>query len=264
VVKYTLVKTAADESGDRELAREARWLRELAPVRELQGQVPRLLEEGLDRSGRRYLVMSVAQASGETRVLTPGHERFLARLGKTRFLSTDFEVARASERLRRSLGRLEGRVSGQTLATLRDAYHECETGLLYWTGPYVVSQGEFAPWNARVLGPQIFVCDWGKARTEASPLDDVLHYLLIQPAVYVAATARLLQSAMERAQQFAVAAYPQWRWRPRVIGALTLVYLLGALMQHLLHELRLDYSDPVVKSYWKLIEKRLAWMPGSN
>ena len=69
---------------------------------------------------------------------------------------------------------------------------------------------------------------------------------------------------MRRAQEFAVQAYPEWRWRPRVIGALTLVYLLGALLHHSERDLRLDPGDPVVKSYWKLIEKRSAWMPGSN
>lgn len=242
MVNYALLKTAADDSGDRQLAREAQWLRELAPVRELAGQVPRLLEEGINAAGRRYLVMSVAQATGETRAFTPGHGRFLASLGKTRFRSTDFEVSGCSERLRGSLARLEGRVSGKTLATLHQAYHDCETALVYWTGPYVLSQGDFAPWNIRSLGSQVFVFDWGSARTEASPP----------------------QSAMKRAQDFALLAYPEWRWRPRVIGALTLVYLLGALLHHSQREQRLDYSDPVVKSYWKLIEKRSAWMPGSN
>ena len=264
MVNYTLVKTAADASGERELAREARWLRDLAAVRELEDQVPRLLEEGRDASGRRYLVMRVAQASQETRALTAGHERFLARLGKTRFRATDFEVSRCSERLRRLLGRLEGRVSGKAMATLREAYHDCETALLYWTGPYVLSQGDFAPWNVRMRGASVFVCDWGKARTEASPLDDVLNYMLIQPALYVAASARLLQAAMKRSQEFALLAYPQWRWRPRVVGALTLVYLLGALLEHSLREPRHEHGDPVVKSYWKLIEKRSAWMPGGN
>ncbi len=266
MVNYALLKTAADENGDRELAREAQWLRELAPVRSLEGQVPRLLEEGINAAGRRYLVMSVAQAAtGETRAFTPGHERFLASLGKTRFRSTDFEVSACSERLRASLAGLEGRVPGNALATLHEAYHDCETALVYWTGPYVLSQGDFAPWNIRTLGSQVFVLDWGRARTEASPLDDVLHYMLIQPALHrLASTARLLHSAMKRAQEFAVQAYPEWRWRPRVVGALTLVYLLGALLRHSERELRLDQSDPVVKSYWKLIEKRSAWMPSSN
>jgi hypothetical protein len=265
VVTYSLVKTAADELGDRELAREARWLRELADVRSLEGQVPRLLDEGTNGEGRRFIVMSVAQGTGETRAFTPGHERFLASLGKARFRSTDFEVSGCCEQLHRSLGRLEGCVSSTTLDTLRDAYHDCETALLYWTGPYVLSQGDFAPWNIRTLGSQLFVYDWGSARTEASPLDDVLHYLIVQRALHGrAVNARFLQSAMKRAHEFAVLAYPEWTWRAPVIGALTLVYLLGALLHHAVPARGLDRSDAVVKSYWNLIHKRSAWMPGND
>jgi hypothetical protein len=265
VVSYSLVKTAADELGERQLAREAQWLRELETVRSLEGQVPRLLEEGTNGEGRRYLVMSVAQGSGETRAFTPGHERFLASLGKARFRSTDFEVSGCGEQLNQSLVELAGWVSNEALATLRAAYRDCETALLYWTGPYVLSQGDFTPWNIRTLGSQLFVYDWGRARTDASPLDDVLHYVILQRALYArAVTAKFLQSAMKRAHDFAVLAYPEWSWRPRVIGALTLVYLLGALLHHSLSSCRLDRSDALVKSYWNLIQKRSAWMPSQN
>jgi hypothetical protein len=265
MVTYSLVKTAADEPGDRRLVREAQWLRELAEVRSLEGQVPRLLEEGSNAEGRRYLVLSVAQGSGETRAFTPGHERFLASLGKARFRSIDFEVSGCCEQLNHSLTELEGCVSAATLDTLRGAYHDCETALLYWTGPYVLSQGDFAPWNIRTLGSQLFVYDWGKARTEASPLDDVLHYLIVQRALHArAVTAKFLQCAMRRAHDFAVAAYPEWTWRAPVIGALTLVYLLGALLHHSVPARRVDRSDAVVSSYWNLIQKRSAWMPGSD
>ena len=264
MVNYSLVKTAADPNGDLQLAREAQWLRELADVRDLQGQVPQLLEEGTNAQGRRFLVMSVTQGTGETRAFTPGHERFLASLGKARFRSIDFEVSGCCEQLNQSLTGLEGCVPGRTLATLRGAYRDCETALLYWTGPYVLSQGDFAPWNIRTLGPQLFVHDWGKARTEANPLDDVLHYVMIQRALHGrAVTARFLQSAMRRAHDFALLAYPEWTWRPPVIGALTLVYLLGALLYHMVPARRLDRSDAVVKSYWNLIEKRSAWMPSN-
>jgi hypothetical protein len=61
VVTYSLVKTASDEAGDSQLAREAQWLRELADVRSLEGQLPRLLDEGTNDQGRRFLVASVAQ-----------------------------------------------------------------------------------------------------------------------------------------------------------------------------------------------------------
>ena len=265
MVTYSLVKTAADELGDRQLAHEAQWLRELAGEHTLEGQLPRLLEEGTNGDGRRFLVMSVAQGTGETRAFTPGHERFLASLGKARFRSTDFEVSGCCEQLHQSLARLEGSVCAATLDTLRDACHDCETALLYWTGPYVLSQGDFAPWNIRTLGSQLFVYEWGHARTEASPLDDVLHYLIVQRALNGRGmNAKFLQSAMKRAHDFALAAYPEWTWRPPVIGALTLVYLLGALLHYSIPARRVDRGDPVVKSYWNLIQKRSAWMPGKD
>jgi len=265
VVTYSLVKTASDEAGDCQLAREAQWLRELADVRSLEGQVPRLLDEGTNQEGRRFLVMSVAQGWAETRAFTAGHERFLSNLGKARFRSTDFEVSGCSEQINQSLSRLKGCVSAATLETLRAARRDCETALLYWTGPYVLSQGDFAPWNIRTLGSQLFVYEWGHARTEARPLDDVLHYLLVQRALHGrSVNARFLVSAMKRAHQFALAAYPEWTWRAQVIGALTLVYLLGALLHHSVAARGVDRSDPVAKSYWNLIQTRSAWMPGDN
>ena len=266
MVTYSLVKTAADEAGDLQLAREAVWLRELAGVSELEGQVPRLVEAGRTAHGRRYLVVTVAQGTGETRAFTPGHERFLASLGKARFRSTDFEVSGCCEQLHGALRQLDGYVPRRTLATLEAAYHDCETALLYWTGPYVLAQGDFAPWNIRTLGSQLFVYDWGNARSEASPLDDVLHYVMIQRALHGrAVTAAFLHSAMKRAHDFALLAYPEWTWRPRVIGALTLVYLLGALLHHALTAgPKLDRADPLVRCYWGLIAKRSAWMPGDT
>jgi len=63
-----LVKTAADEQAEALLAREARWLRALESVRELEGQVPRVLEEGTSPGGRRYLVVSMLPAMGRAAV----------------------------------------------------------------------------------------------------------------------------------------------------------------------------------------------------
>ena len=229
---YSLLKTATDERSTLTLAREAQWLRELEAVPELEGQVPRVLDEGVDSAGRRFLRVSIAPAQGETRAFTSDHARFLANLGKARFRAADFEVSGCCRWLQKSLQESAGVLDGSELATLSGAYRDCETALLYWTGPYVLSQGDFAPWNIRTFGAQLFVFDWGQARAEASPLDDVLHYLMIQRAWRPGPiSARYLQAAMKRAHGFALEAYPEWRWRPRVIGALTLVYLLGVILQ---------------------------------
>ena len=238
-----LVKTATDALAARRLAREALWLRELGRERTLEGQLPRLLEQGTDASGAPYLVLSIPPGTGETRAFTTGHARFLQALGKARFRSTEFEHAAKCQWIQRAL---------PEDPLLHEAYYDVEKALLYWTGPYVLSQGDFAPWNIRTFGSQLFVFDWGEAHTDASPLDDVLHYLMIQRRLK---TVPLLRRAMSRAQDFALAAYPEWSWRPRVIGALTLVYLLGVILHR-----KADRTDPVVAAYWKLLEKRSTWM----
>lgn len=256
-----LVKTAGDERAGRILRREAKWLRELESVPELEGQVPRVLDEGTDPDGRAYVVISALPGS-ESRAFTENHVRFLSSLGKARFRATDFEVSGCCQWLQRALRRLESGAGPKARATLEQAYHDCETALLYWTGPYVLSQGDFAPWNVRDLGQQLFVMEWGNARTEASPLDDVLHYLMVQQALRSrGVSASVLQASMRRAGEFAVQAYPEWSWRPQVIGALTLVYLLDVVLGRSLAAGRVDRSDPVTGAYWKLIEKRSAWMP---
>jgi hypothetical protein len=262
-LRVSLVKTAVDESGDRRLVREARWLRELGAIAELDGQIPRLLDEGTDGDGRRFLVMSIApDKAGETRAFTPDHARFLASLGKARFRTTDFELSGCGEWLHGALRRVASMATPEEIAALQEAFHACETALLYWTGPYVVAQGDFAPWNIRTLGSQLFVFDWGHARTDASPLDDVLHYLMIQRVVrQCPISTAFLQSAMKHAHEYAQRAYPEWSWRPQVIGALTLVYLLGAILHHALAAQRFDRADPLVGPYWRLLETRSAWMP---
>lgn len=250
----SLVKTSTDERGDRRLEREAQWLRELAGVESLEGQVPRVLDEGW-RDGHRFLVVSLAQAKlQETRAFTSDHARFLASLGKARFRVADFEVSGVCRWLQQSIQEFQNQ---QSFDELQRAYQDCEAALLYWTGPYVLSQGDFAPWNIRTFGSQLFVFDWGQARAEASPLDDVLHYLMVQRALrHRPVGVRFLRAAMRRAHDFARQAYPEWTWRPHVIGALTLVYLLGAVVHHARESGSCESS-----AYWRLLEGRDAWMP---
>jgi hypothetical protein len=261
-LSFGLVKTAADEAADALLAREARWLHELEEVPELEHQVPRVLEEGTNPAGRRYLVISMYPAHGETRAFTQDHAQFLAKLGKARFRSTDFDVTETSAWIQRSLVEARDFAPDGVMNTLEACYQLCETALLYWTGPYVLAQGDFAPWNIRNLGSQLFVTDWGQARGEASPLDDVLHYMMVQRALCRRpVSVPVLRLAMKRAADFAIQAYPEWSWRPPVIGALTLVYLLGTVLQRSLATRSFDRTDWVIGPYWKLLQKRSAWMP---
>src|SRR5262245_2944537 len=104
-------------------------MRELAEVDALEGQVPRLLEEGW-RDGHRFLVLSLAEGPAhETRAFTSDHARFLASLGKARFRVADFEVSASCRWLQRRIRSLEGqagaeRASAECIRTLHEAYHD--------------------------------------------------------------------------------------------------------------------------------------------
>jgi len=89
----------------------------------------------------------------------------------------------------------------------------------------------------------------------------VLHYLLIGRAVrgYPLGPAALAR-AMKRAQAFAAEHYPQWDWSPRVVSALTLAYLLGLILRYSAPDERISYRHPVIRRYWRLMQRRREWM----
>src|SRR2546421_3552384 len=118
---FGLVKKATDEQADRLPAREASWLRQLESVRELEGQVPRLIEEGRGPEGRRFLVMPMMPAAGsETRAFTADHARFLASLGKAKFRAIDFEVSGTCHWLHHSLCEVESFAQRKSITLLGD------------------------------------------------------------------------------------------------------------------------------------------------
>jgi hypothetical protein len=164
-------------------------------------------------------------------------------VGRARFRVLDFEVSGCARALQRELERAADYAPRDALAALEEAYRECEDVLLYWTGPYVGAHGG--------------------ASAEANPLEGVLHEHTTQRVLSSRPLGeRELRVAMRRAREFALEAYPGWRWPRRVVGALTLVYLLGALLRHCASIRSMDGDDPLTATYRKLITSRSAWMPG--
>lgn len=79
-----LAKVAMVPSADRMVTIEANWLKDLADLHNLTGQVPRLLAEGAALNGRRYLVTTLAPSTKITSAFTPAHARFLGAIGRAR------------------------------------------------------------------------------------------------------------------------------------------------------------------------------------
>lgn len=258
---YALAKIAMGHRADAAVQAEAHWLRAIGEVPEVEGQVPRLLGEGMTEGGRRYLVTNVAPSTATSEKFTPQHARFLAALRHVRMRVSDFELSGRARELNDALAQLSPHIGGTAREVLARAIADCEKPLLYWSGPYVASQGDFAPWNIRTLDDRVFVFDWESGCEGASPLDDVLHFQLINRAVRGQSLGpRQMLRALEQARAFATEHYPQWEWSPRVVSGLALAYLLGLILRYSVPDNRISYQHPVIERYWGLMEKRAQWM----
>jgi hypothetical protein len=249
------------QSADARVSAEARWLKDLAGVRGLADQVPRLVAEGVTRNGRRYLITTLAPGTGQSSTLTSAHTRFLEALGRARLETLRFTASPCFRNVDCMLARLESCADPEARATLREASAECTAYLAGWKGPFVIAQGDFAPWNIRVHRDSLFVFDWEYARAGANPLADVLNFLLMPRAVSGRAISiRVLTAAIREAGKRARQLYPEWRWRYPVIPALALAYLLEVILHYCLANQCVDQADPVVRTYWQLVERRNAWL----
>ncbi|MNC84533.1 hypothetical protein D3C83_00890 [compost metagenome] len=152
---------------------------------------------------------------------------------------------------------------------LESALLDCRRRLVGYSGPFVLSQGDFAWWNIRLCEPRevrlprrgVFVFDWEYARAGANPLSDLFHYHLIQRA---AAGRRIgvlfCASVLRRAQEFARETYPEWKWHASEISALALAYVLEVLLHYCRTCGKIDHGEHVMRGYWSLIERRSTWM----
>jgi len=258
-----LSKTAMAPSADAMVRTEAAWLEVVSRIDTLAAQVPRLLGEGETLEGRRYLVATVAPSTRTTFAFTPAHARFLGALGRARLEPGAFTGSPCARTLDDRLVRLREILPEAHRAALREALADCHDRLSDYAGPLVVSQGDFAPWNMRLHGREVFVFDWEYTTAGANPLGDVLHYLLMPHAAGRRRIGcRRIEATLLRAQSFARQVYPEWRWRMRTVSAWALAYLLEVLLHFALASRSFDPGDPVMATYWRLIRRRLSWMSG--
>ena len=256
-----LAKISMLPAADPQVTVEARWLSELAAVPELENRVPRLLTEGLALTNRRYLVTTIAPATGTTKAFTPAHAAFLGALGRAGSDVMSFTASPCFQHLEKTLARLEPQLTRHERAVLQAVLRECRLHLAGWTGPFVTAHGDFVPWNIRVHADEIFVFDWEHARRGANPLADALNYFVMQRAVYARAIgSRFLVATMRRVEALARQLYPEWTWRAGVVSALGLAYLLQVLLDYSVAGRTLARAHPVVAGYMGLMEERSAWM----
>jgi hypothetical protein len=256
-----IAKIAMVPGADHQVTREAGWLREFEGVPELEYQIPRLLGEGVTLTGRRYLVTSLAPGTRVTREFTRKHAAFLGALGRAGHDVMSFPASPCCDYLTRTLARIEIHLTRAERALLRAVLADCHAVLAGWTGPFVRAHGDFVPWNIRVDGERIFVFDWEYARAAANPLADAFNFFVLQRAVTGRGLGpRFMCATRRRVGHVARQLYPEWTWRPGVVSALGLAYLLEVLLHYSAANRALVRSHPVVAGYLRLMEARSSWM----
>jgi hypothetical protein len=212
-------------------------------------------------NGRRYLVTTLAPSTRTTQAFTPAHIRFLRALGRVRLDAVKFPASPCSLHLEQTLGQLESSTTRDVLETLRGAVRDCLACMRDWTGPFVFAQGDFAPWNFRIHDDRVFVFDWEYARHGANPLADAFNYFLIQRTLAGRSMSNgFLAGVARRGGETAQAIYPEWKWRPQVVSALMLAYLLEILLGYSQASGRLERGHRVIAGYLRLVERRREWM----
>jgi hypothetical protein len=254
-------KVATVPSADRSVGTEAAWLGHLGGADRLAGQVPKLLAEGTTANGRRYFVTTAARNAQRAGRLERLHADFLAALGRTYMDVQRFESSSLVRRVGSMLARLQPGIDRKVGHNLRAALQDCVDALGPWEGPVVTAHGDFAPTNVRVHDSGIFVFDWEHAHTGANPLTDVLHFVLAPRAVTTrGVTLRAFRAALREAYERARDIYPEWNWHYTAVSAHALAYLIEATLRRCAVNQCFDKADPLVRSYWKLLEMRSTWL----
>jgi hypothetical protein len=257
-----MVKIAMGSDANAMINAEAYWLRTLHAHAELQACVPELLQEGRTRNGCRFFAQSIVKGRPDTGAFTAAHADFLRRLGAVDCKHSAFDAAPIYAVMHENFSRLQPKLSRERAQLIQTAMQECAASLRQWSGPFVITHGDFAYWNIRVPGDRLCVFDWEYAFAGAPPLFDLLHFHLISPAN----SGRLLgirdmRRALAPAKAFALLAYPGFDWSEKIVAALGLAYLLHTILFYGVSRGELMELHPVVRSYCRLIEERDAWLP---
>jgi hypothetical protein len=251
-----LAKLAMAPGADHQVTAEAAWLRELEAVPELEGQVPRLLAEGVAVTSRRYFVATPTPTTRARTSFGSEHLAFLAALGRATHDIMSFTASPCFAKLEKGVARIEPQLTRHQRTLLHAVLHDCRSSLADWTGPFVTAHGDFAPWNARIQDDRVFVFNWERDRAGANPLADAFHYFVMPRAARGGLGARFMASTLKRAEGIARKLYPEWIWRARVVSALGLAHLLEALLERA----GTERDDPMTAGYLRLLDERTAWM----
>ena len=258
-----VAKIALKPSADQSVIREAYWLRTLGASKATARYLPRLLGEGTLACGRRFVAMSAIHGAAPPSSFGQAHRAFLATLAGHERMTVPWPQGAAFVHLRERTRCVSAALGPDCHALATAVLDEIARVTAGRPLPTCVVHGDFASWNLRTSGKGLFVFDWEYAEAAGNPLQDFLHFHLIDRATRRRALGnafmqRLLQQAGEYAQS--IFGPDSGAEVAKAAGALTLQYLLATLIFYVEASGRLEMQHPVLQAYVKLLANREAWI----
>ncbi|HYG32609.1 MAG TPA: phosphotransferase [Methylophilaceae bacterium] len=263
--QHKVTKVALEKSANPAVAREAYWLGTLGQLPEIAPFLPRLVSEGTLACGRSYLSMQALPKGKSSHRFDRAHRHFLRLLAAYRPELTPWSLSGAHVRLRERMHQALPLMDIQYQELLQTALEEVEREIGVQRLPTCLLHSDFAPWNVRVTNQHLYVFDWEYAEESGNPIQDFLHFHLIQRVLRRwPMGASGMPTLLSEVAAYARGVYGDDSGVAEACGALALHYLLDTLTFYTTVSGYLAPRHPVVHAYLDLLRKRAEWMPQSR
>jgi hypothetical protein len=260
-----VTKVALNKSANPAIVREAHWLGTLGGLPEIAPFLPRLLGEGTLSCGLSYLSMQPLPKGVSSRRFDRRHRHFLSLLAAYRPELTPWNMTGAHQRLRQRMQQSLPLMDSHYQTLLQSAMDEVEREIGSQRLPTCLVHSDFAPWNVRLDEQHLYVFDWEYAEESGNPIQDFLHFHLIQRVLRRwPMSASRMPSLLSEVATFARSVFGEESGVAQACGPLALHYLLDTLTFYTTVSGYLAPRHPVVHAYMELLRKRAEWMPQSR
>lgn len=259
---HKVTKLALNKSANNAIAREAYWLGTLGQLPEISPFLPRLLGEGALACGRRYLSMQALPLGVSSRRFDRRHRHFLCLLAERQDELTPWNQSGAHLRLRERMQKALPLMDPQYQELMLHVLEEVEQKIGQTWLPTCLLHSDFAPWNVRLAEQHLYVFDWEYAEESGNPIQDFLHFHLIQSALRRwPMSAGSMPMLLKEVATYARDVFGEKSGVAQACGSLTLHYLLDTLTFYTTASGYLAPRHPVVHDYLELLRRRAEWMP---
>jgi len=257
-----VTKVAMHLSANAAVAHEAHQLEMLGRQPQIARFLPPLLQQGVLPCGRRYLSMKSLPQGISASGFNRRHHALLRILADQSLVFERWRHSQAYLRLAARTHVVLPLVDEEARMLLLMTLADIELDIGNRKLPTCLCHGDFAPWNLRETNGEMYALDWEYAETSGNPIQDFLHFHLIQRAL----SRRPLRTGSMASLLDKAAAYANRQFGPdsgvaAARGGLTLYYLLDIVTFYVASAGHMDVTHPVLRAYLALIRQRADWMP---